>query len=66
MFWTSFHEMRTVQVEMEAGSLNMAGHLVAPFGRHRDTYETVRPRPFMSCKAHDDDDDDMIVFKNII
>jgi hypothetical protein len=58
-----------VQVEIEAGSLNIADHLVVPFGIHADAYEIVRPRPFMSCKAHDDDDDDdddMILFKNII
>ena len=67
MFWISFHALRTVQVEMEAGSLNISGHLVAPFGRHSDAYEIVRSRPFMSCIAHDDDDnDDMILFKNII
>ena len=52
---------------MEAGSLNISGHLVAPFGRHSDAYEIVRSRPFMSCIAHDDDDnDDMMLFKNII
>jgi len=52
---------------MEAGSLNISGYLVAPFGRHSDAYEIVRPRPFMSCKGYDDDDDDaLILFKNII
>jgi hypothetical protein len=69
MFWTSMPVPKTAQVEMEAGSLNIAGRLVAPFGRHSDAYDIVRPRAFMNCKAHyddDDDDDDMILFKNII
>ena len=38
MFWTSFHVLRTVQVEMEAGSLNIFGRLVVPFGRHSDAH----------------------------
>jgi len=38
MFWTIFHVLRTVQVEMEAGSLNMSGSLVVPFGRHSDAH----------------------------
>jgi hypothetical protein len=69
MFWTSFHVLRIVQDKTKAGSLNIVGHLVAPFGRHSNAYEIVRPRPFMSCKFHDDDnddnDDDMILL-NII
>ena len=48
---------------MAKGSLNIAGHLVAPFGRPSGAYEIVRPRPVTSCKAHDDDD--MLLFKNI-
>jgi hypothetical protein len=50
---------------MEAGSFNIAGRLVAPFGRYSDAYEIDSPRHFMSCKARDDDDD-MLLFKNII
>jgi hypothetical protein len=68
MFWTSFNVLRIVQVEIEAGSLNLSGHLVAPFGRRSDASEIVRSRAFMICKSHDYDDDNnnnnnMILFK---